>query len=279
MTSAQLVYRSSDSDIDERNALVMAELPHVHYIAAKIRERLPQHVEMEDLVHAGVVGLIEACGNYDRTKNTGFDTFAKFRIRGAILDSLRKLDWGSRALRKKGRAIVESTASLALSLGRQPLQEEVAADLQMDLSELQATLTELDGLHLLNQQYDSVDGFEDSYDFVESAESRGKDNPFELCLEDEAKEHLKKAVQELTHREQLILSLYYKDEMTMREVAEIVGIAVSRVSQIHAAALQTLRASLKHLRETDVRNDLTRTTLRKCNQRISSAPASTRMRG
>src|ERR1700712_5155638 len=104
--TAELAYRTSttnSSDLTdlttERNALVISELPQVYYIAARIRERLPQHVEMEDLVHAGVIGLIEACRNYDSTKPAAFGTFAKFRIRGAILDSLRKLDWGSRSLR------------------------------------------------------------------------------------------------------------------------------------------------------------------------------------
>jgi RNA polymerase sigma factor for flagellar operon FliA len=202
---AQLVYRSN-TDIDQRNALVMAELPQVYYIAAKIRERLPQQIEMEDLVHAGVIGLIEACRNFDSTKNAGFSTFAKFRIRGAILDSLRKLDWGSRAIRQKGRAITASIASLASSLGRQPLQEEIAADLKIDLAELQSTLTELDGLQLVNQQFESDADSESKYDLVESAESKGNDNPFELCLEGEAKEHLKNAVLQLSEREQLIIA-------------------------------------------------------------------------
>src|ERR1700761_8983769 len=121
MTAAELAYRTSSEEIDERNELITKELPHVYYIAARIRERLPQHVEMEDLVHAGVIGLIEACRNYDSTQPAAFSTFAKFRIRGSILDSLRKLDWGSRSLRKKGRAISESVARLSGAHGRQPL--------------------------------------------------------------------------------------------------------------------------------------------------------------
>jgi RNA polymerase sigma factor FliA len=249
MTAAQLAYCSSNMTVDERNALVMNELPKVYYIAARIRERLPQQVEMEDLVHAGVIGLIEACRNFDSTKNANFSTFAKFRIQGAILDSLRRLDWGSRAVRKKGRAIASSIAMLATALGRQPLQEEIAADLQMDLTELQTTLTELDGLFLVGQQSDLSEDSSTPRDHIENAASRGGDNPFELCLEGEAREHLKEAVMQLPTREQLILSLYYQDEMTMREIAEVVGIAVSRVSQLHAAALLKLRVLLDHLRQ------------------------------
>jgi RNA polymerase sigma factor for flagellar operon FliA len=235
--------------VDERNALVMAELPKVYYIAARIRERLPQQVEMEDLVNAGVIGLIEACRNFDNTKNAHFSTFAKFRIQGAILDSLRRLDWGSRAVRKKGRAIASSIATLATLLGRQPLQEEIAAHLKVDLDELQTTLTELDGLFLVGQQSDLTEDSSTAQDHIEGAASRGGDNPFELCLEEEAREYLKEAVMQLPEREQLILSLYYQDEMTMREIAEVVGIAVSRVSQLHAAALLKLRVLLGHLRE------------------------------
>src|ERR1039458_9221380 len=101
MTTADLAYRACSENTDQRNELVMRELPQVYYVAARIRERLPKQVEMEDLVQAGVIGLLEACGNYDSGKDAQFSTFAKFRIRGAILDSLRKLDWGSRTLRSE----------------------------------------------------------------------------------------------------------------------------------------------------------------------------------
>jgi len=249
MTAAELAYRTSSEGIDERNELVMRELPQVYYIAARMRERLPQHVDIEDLVHAGVIGLIEAYRNYDSTKNAQFSTFAKFRIRGAILDSLRKLDWGSRTLRKKGRAISASIEKLSSRLGRQPLQEEIAADLEVRLDELQTTLTQLDGLYLVAQQSESSHEGAESYDLIESAPGKGGDNPFELCLKGELKVHLEQAVSQLSEREQLILSLYYHEELTMKEISEVVGIAVSRVSQIHFAAIQSLRTLLKHLRE------------------------------
>jgi len=248
MTTAEVAYRASTHEIDERNELVMRELPQVYYVAARIRERLPKHVDMEDLVQAGVVGLLEACRNYDSSKDARFSTFAKFRIRGAILDSLRRLDWGSRTMRKKGREISTSIAKLESSLGREPLEEEIAADLQMALDELQNTMTQLDGLYLVGQQTDSHHDSAESHDLIESAPSAGGDNPFELCLEGEMKEQLAGAVSKLSEREQLILSLYYHEELTMKEISEIVGIAVSRVSQIHAATMVKLRATLSHLR-------------------------------
>ncbi|MGA2051213.1 MAG: FliA/WhiG family RNA polymerase sigma factor [Terracidiphilus sp.] len=249
MTAVELAYRENSDGIDERNELVMRELPQVYYVAARIRERLPKQVDLEDLVQAGVIGLLEACRNYDSLKDAQFSTFAKFRIRGAIVDSLRKLDWGSRTLRRRGREINTTVAKLESTLGRQPLEEEIAADMQMTLDELQSTMTQLDGLYLVGQRTSPSHDHADSYDLIESAQSSDDDNPFNVCLQGERRAQLVEAVSQLSEREQLILSLYYKEELTMKEVSKVVGIAVSRVSQIHAAAMVKLRASLNHLRE------------------------------
>lgn len=249
MNTAESYYRASSDDLDERNELIMRELPQVYYVAARISERLPKHVDMQDLVQAGVIGLLEACRNFNEAKDAQFSTFAKFRIRGAILDSLRRLDWGSRTLRKKGREITSSIAKLEATLGREPAEEEIAADLQMTLDELQSTMTQLDGLYLVGQQADTRYDNADSHDLIESAASSGQENPFEIFAGNERKEQLAEAVSKLSEREQLILSLYYKEELTMKEISQIVGIAVSRVSQIHAATMVKLRASLEHLRQ------------------------------
>ena len=221
----------------------------MYYLASRIRERMPRTVELKDLVQAGVIGLIEACRSYDSAKDAQFSTFAKFRIRGAILDSLRKLDWGSRKMRRKGREISEAIAKLESLLGRPPLEEEIAEELQVSLDELQSAMTELDGLCLVGQLANSSRGHAEAHDLIESAQSAGGDNPFDLCLETERKDQLEEAVSRLSEREQLILSLYYKEELTMKEIGQVVGNAVSRVSQIHAAAMIKLRASLGHLRE------------------------------
>lgn len=248
MQKPEVAYRASRNPIDERNELVMRELPQVYYVAARIRERLPKHVDIEDLVQAGVVGLLDACRNYDANKDAQFSTFAKYRIRGAILDSLRKLDWGSRNLRRKGREISSSTAKLEAQLGRHPSEEEIAAEMKMRVEELQGILTQLDGLFVVGQLANVAGDDVESFDLIESAPSTGRDNPFEICLEGEMKKELAEAVSRMSEREQLILSLYYYEELTMKEVSEVVGIAVSRVSQIHAAAMLKLRISLGHLR-------------------------------
>jgi RNA polymerase sigma factor for flagellar operon FliA len=259
MTTAELAYRASGDGTDQRNELVMRELPQVYYVAARIRERLPKQVEMEDLVQAGVIGLLEACGNYDSGKDAQFSTFAKFRIRGAILDSLRKLDWGSRTLRRKGREIAASVAKLESSLGREPQEEEIAGAMNMRLDELQSTLTQLDGLYLVGQGSNPTHDHTDPYDLIESAPSDGGDNPFELCLEGERKAKLAEAVSKLSEREQLILSLYYEQELTMKEVSKVVGIVVSRVSQVHAAAMVKLRAALSELDESAAKPETRKT--------------------
>jgi RNA polymerase sigma factor for flagellar operon FliA len=248
MQKPEVAYRASRNEIHERNELVMRELPQVYYTAARIRERLPRHVEIDDLVQAGVVGLLDACRNYNPERDAQFSTFAKYRIRGAILDSLRKLDWGSRTLRRRGREIASSTAKLEAQLGRQPSEEEIASDMKMRVDELQSLLTQIDGLFVVGQLANVASEELESVDLIESAPSTGKDNPFELCLEGEMRKELESAVSRLSEREQLILSLYYYEELTMKEVAEVVGIAVSRVSQIHAAAMLKLRVTLAHLR-------------------------------
>ena len=249
MTNPEVAYRASSKGIEERNELVLQELRQVYYVAARIHERLPKHVDMNDLVQAGVIGLLDACRNYDPDKDAQFSTFAKYRIRGAILDSLRKMDWGSRTLRRKGRAIAASAAKLESQLGRHPLEEEIAADLKMRVDELQNALAQLDGLFLVGQLTNVAGDNAEPFDLIESAPSAGGDNPFELCLEGEMKAQLSAAVSRMSEREQLVLSLYYYEELTMKEVSEVVGIAVSRVSQIHAAAMLKLRVSLAHLRQ------------------------------
>jgi len=140
MTSAEMAYKSSSTEFDDRNNLVMQELSQVYYIASRIRERLPQHVELDDLVNAGVIGLLEASRNFDSSKNSQFKQFAKFRIRGAILDSLRESDWGSRSLRRRGREIAEATARLEAKMGRHPSETEIAAEMNLEVDHLRRIL-------------------------------------------------------------------------------------------------------------------------------------------
>jgi len=249
MTQAEMAYTTSAAVEVDRNDLVMQELSQVYYIASRIRERLPQHVELQDLVNAGVIGLIEASRSFDKSKAAQFKTFAKFRIRGAILDSLRDADWGSRYLRKRGREIADATAKLEAKLGRHPVDTEVAEEMGLEPDHLRKIVQQLDGLHLTGQQVAASNDRSESLDVIESAPNLDDPDPFDLCLQGELKEHLSEAISKLSEREQLILSLYYREELTMKEIAEVVGVALSRVSQIRQATMTKLRESLGHLRE------------------------------
>lgn len=243
---AHAMYQSiavEDVALLERNQLILDELPQVYFIASRILERLPVSVQIEDLVNAGVLGLLEAYQNFDSSRNAQFKTFARFRIRGAILDSLRTLDWGSRGMRRKAREISEARTRLEGALGRTPGKEEIADDMKISLDQLETAMTQIDSLQIVGQQTAVMGDNGEMHDLIESAPSQ-EDNPFDLCLKGEQKQALTKAIATLSEREQLILSLYYREELTMKEVAEVIGIALSRVSQIHNVAIGKLRVSL-----------------------------------
>lgn len=248
MTPAEAAYSTSEQ-LDERNRLVMQELPQVYYIAARIRERLPQHVPMEDLVSAGVLGLLAALRNYDTSKKVQFTTFAKFRIRGAILDSLRELDWASRPLRRKGRQIEDAIVKLEGKLGRQPTEAEIAAEIGVTVERFRKFSAQLDGVDLVGQQVSAPYDRSESHDVIESAPSRGDDNPFDLCLKGELRQRLAEAIAKLPEREQMVISLYYKEELTMKEIAAVLNVAESRVSQLHSLAMGKLRAAMRPAEE------------------------------
>lgn len=244
-TKAELAYKENvDETNQERDELILQQLPQVHYIARRIFERLPQHVPFEDLVNAGVIGLIEAIRSYDPTKSVPLKSFAKFRIRGAIIDSLRELDWGSRPLRQKARNIEEAVAKLGGQLGRQPVEEEIAAELGLTLKDLHETAVRVDGLRLVGQEVSAAYDRSERQDLIESAPSR-EEGPDELCLRSEVTSQLATAIETLSEREQMVISLYYKEELTMKEIAAVLQIGESRVCQIHALAIPKLRAALR----------------------------------
>ena len=249
MTPAEMAYTNSVVQACSSDELVMQELSQVYYIAARIRERLPQHVDLEDLVSAGVVGLIEASRSFNEAKNAQFKTFAKFRIRGAILDSLREVDWGSRLMRRRGREIAEATAKLEARLGRKPAEAEIAAEMNVEVEYLRKITAQLDTLHITSQRVVASEDSSETIDLIEGAPDLVDPNPFDLCLKGEMRSHLAEAISTLSEREQLILSLYYREELTMKEIAKVVGVALSRVSQIREAAVTKLRKTLAHIQE------------------------------
>jgi RNA polymerase sigma factor FliA len=244
MTQAELAYRENVEETEERDQIILKELPQVYYIARRIYERLPQHVPFDDLVNAGVIGLIEAVRSYDPSKSVPLKAYAKFRIRGAILDSLRELDWASRPLRRKGRQIEEAIAKLSAKLGRQPEEQEIAAEIGTTLEQLYATAIRLDGLTLIGQEVRAAYDRSETTDLIESAPSHDE-GPFDTCLRSEIKDQLAEAIGTLSQKEQMVISLYYKEELTMKEIAAVLQLGESRVCQIHSLALPKLRAALR----------------------------------
>jgi RNA polymerase sigma factor for flagellar operon FliA len=233
----------------ERERVLLEQLPHVRYIARRIHERLPRHVPFEDLVHAGVLGLIDALNKFDLSKHVQFSSYAKFRIRGAILDSLRELDWSPRELRRKGRLVDSTYCHLSGKLGRAPSENEIAEEMGIGLRELQSLLAELDGLELGSLRIESSrDGKEE--DLTDFIPSKPEETPFFQCLRSEMKHLLAEAIGELPEKEQRVLALYYYEELTMKEVGAVLGIGESRVSQIHSLAMVRLRARLNFLNVT-----------------------------
>ena len=234
------------STASDRDLLLMEHLPTVRYLARRIHERLPQHVELDDLVSAGVVGLIDAFSKFDHSKKVQFKSYAQFRIRGAILDSLRTLDWSPRELRRKGRAVEEAIRSVTQRVGRAPLEQEIAVEMELSLADYQVLLGDLKGLEIgsLHMERSEDSGDEDLAYIPGSPE----DDPLFRCLKGEMKQRLADAIGALPEKERLVLTLYYYEELTMTEIGLTLGVVESRVSQIHSSAVVRLRTALAGMR-------------------------------
>lgn len=225
-----------------REQVLLENLPLVRFVARRIHDRLPQHVELEDLVSAGIVGLIDAYNKFDNGKNVQFRSYAQFRIRGAILDSLRSLDWGSRELRRKGRAIEEAMQKLTRQLSRKPSENEVAAELGMALGGYQELVCELKNLEVGSlHETRNEDSAEEELAYLPTPP---EEDPFFQCMKREMATHLVEAIETLPEREARVLALYYVEEMTLKEIGVVLGLVESRVSQIRVAAVANLRARL-----------------------------------
>jgi RNA polymerase sigma factor FliA len=229
----------------EQEKVLLEHLPIVRFLARRIHERLPQHVDIEDLVSAGVVGLMDAFAKFDPDKKVQFRSYAQFRIRGAILDSLRTLDWSPRELRRKGRAVEEAIRVLTARQGRPPGETEIAAEMGLALVDYHQLLGDLKGLEIgtLHMERNEDSGEEE----LAYVPGRPDEDPLFRCLKGELEDRLAEAIAKLPDRERLVMTLYYYEEMTMREIGLALGVVESRVSQVHASAVVHLRAALKDL--------------------------------
>jgi RNA polymerase sigma factor for flagellar operon FliA len=235
-------------DRKKRDEFIMKYAPLVKNIVERISARLPSHLNVkEDLINVGVIGLISSIEKFDKKRNVKFETYASFRIRGAVLDELRARDWMPRSTRNKHSKLEESFSSLQKLLGRPPDEEEMCRYLNISLEKYHKVLDEAKGITLLSSEDLPPDYRENykNYDFLEDIEHK---NPFLFLATNELKGILKKAIDALPEKERLVLSLYYYEELTMKEIGRVVNLTESRVCQLHTQAILRLRGSLKELR-------------------------------
>lgn len=239
--SSKPMPQGSDADAVGRHRLMLENLSEVRYIARHIQQRLPPHVSFDDLFQAGILGLIDAVDKFDSQKNVQFMSYARFRIRGAILDSLREMDWGPRNLRRQARRIEQASRELTGELSHFPSEPEIASKLNLPVEEFQLLLGKLRGLRLesLHIWLEEGAGEEDT-----PVACRAEEDPFEMTFRREMQHQLEEALSELDEKEGDVLGLYYLEELTMKNIGKILGVDESRVSQIHAAALVHLRSRL-----------------------------------
>ena len=224
-----------------RDRLIEKHLVLVKYAAARVAGRLPGHFRLDDLYSAGLVGFLAAVEDYDPERNVEFGAYASQRVRGAILDELRRLDCVPRRVRRLGREAARAIGVLTQQLGRQPLDEEIADEMGVELTVYRRLLTE--GVTLLSLDAE-VPG-EHSGAPVDALEDQSAPDPFATLEARERQELVARFIQKLPERERQVLGLYYQEEMTMQEIGTILGITESRVSQIHSSAILRLQAAVR----------------------------------
>jgi RNA polymerase sigma factor for flagellar operon FliA len=223
-----------------RDQVVLEHLPLVKAIAIRVHENLPVHVDLDDLVHAGVLGLFDAVEKYNPDKKVQFHSYAKHRIKGAILDSLRQADWASRDLRRRQKQIDVVTRELALKLGRTPVDAEVAEQMGVAPDRWNKILVELRSLGTV-----SASGGDEERDHMQEFAATPELAPDRMCAHEQLRSTLARAVQTLPERYQKVVFLYYTNDMTMKEIGDVMGVNESRVSQIHKNALQKMAVVLQ----------------------------------
>jgi len=230
---------------EERDALIVKHLPLVKAIASRIRDNLPVQVEVDDLIHAGILGLFDAVNKYNPEKKVVFRLYAKHRIRGSILDSLRQLDWASRDLRKRFKSIEAMTQKLAQQLGEAPTEVQIAKEMGVTEDQFRKMKSELYNAGLSSGQPHRVER-PDHGSFVESTENNDR-RPDQVFANRELRGILERAISTLPPRYQRVVKLYYDHERTMKQIGNELGVNESRVSQIHKTALEKLGVALRTL--------------------------------
>lgn len=225
----------------ERERLILEHLPQVRLIARRIQERLPENISLEDLVSTGVVGLISAIDNFDPSHNVKLKTYAEYKIRGAILDSLRGLDWAPRQKRHKAKQIEAAIAAAEQRLQRAPNEEDIAAQLGIELEQYHRWLVEIRGLNIASLEHAGQEQGRDLLRYIPDSE---ESLPSTLLEQSELERLVAESIDQIPEIERTVISLYYHHELTLREIAQVVNLHESRISQLKSQAILRLRARL-----------------------------------
>jgi len=233
---------------ENREAIIKEYGPMIKYVANRIALRLPPHIEVDDLISVGVLGLMDAIDKYDPNRGAKFKTYAEFRVRGAILDELRSMDWVPRSVRQKAASVDAVVQALQAKLGRPPGDEEVAEAMGLDLDEFFNLVNQTQSMPILSlEDLGIAKESGEQQSLLDCLAGKSEADPQTQIRLNELKEIIAKAIDTLPEKERLMVSLYYYEELTMKEIGEVLSITESRVSQIHSKAVFRLRTKLKSL--------------------------------
>ncbi|MEY4882625.1 MAG: hypothetical protein RIS34_479 [Pseudomonadota bacterium] len=228
----------------DRNAMIKQYQPLVRRLAHHMMAKLPPSVQVDDLIQVGLIGLSEALTRYEAAQGVQFETFATQRIRGAMLDELRENDWMSRGSRKSQKTIEQALRRLEHQLGRSPYESEIAAELGMPLAEYQSLLGKVRGTQLVYLE-DMSRGNDDDDSFLDRHVSDSAADPLSVLSDQRLRQALVEAIKHLPEREQYIMSMYYEQDMNLKEIATVLGVTESRVCQLHSQSIARLRAKMR----------------------------------
>ena len=236
----------SDGDERARERLVVAYSPLVKYVAGRMSSGLPAHVDEADLISYGLTGLINAIERFDLGREIKFETYAITRIRGSIIDELRTLDWVPRSVRTRAREIERANQKLEARLQRAPSDEEMASELEMSLQDFQDALVQISHSTIiaLDELWNTSDQNGDSVSLLDTLPDHNAPSPEAVVDQSELRDRIATSIAALPEREKLVVALYYYENLTLREIGEVLGVTESRVSQLHTKAVLRLRSKL-----------------------------------
>ena len=242
-------YKQDTKGVDGklRDQLIMDYAPLIRFVAQRIAARLPSNIDIDDLISAGVIGLMDAIEKYDPSRDNKFKTYAEFRIRGAILDELRSQDWVPRSVRDKAKKIEKTYAELEQKLGRAVTDQELSDALGVNIEDYYEMVAKVKAVTLLSIDELSGPNQQDKKSLLECLENVSSKNPFTQLKSKGVRELLVKNIEDLPEKQKLVLSLYYYEDLNLKEIGKILEVTESRVSQLHTQAVEKLRSRLKPL--------------------------------